>query len=93
MSVLEAAGRALEASDAGPADEATVAAMLVLAEKIDQGGSKTDRVTFSTFLSYCEALHLTPASREKLPKADKPEANPIDELLAKRNKRAGRRSA
>ncbi|QSZ47220.1 hypothetical protein [Arthrobacter sp. D5-1] len=80
-----------------------VAAVLALARKIDgwdavveaamedrEDGAKLpiplhDNTSIPTYLRYCEALQLTPS---KMPAKAAAEVDPIDELKAKRGKRA-----
>lgn len=74
-SVLEATKRSLAATKAEhtPADEGARATLLVLAEQVDYlrahdwltPTEKLDNVTIPTYLRYCDALHLTPASRAR----------------------------
>lgn len=88
MTVVEATEASIEAAadDLTPRDRGAVRALLKLAEQIDAG--KTDNVLLPTYLKFCEALHLTPASREKLPKQEAKPVGKVDELKAKRAKRS-----
>lgn len=54
---------------------------------------QNDNVSLPTYLKFCESLGLTPLGQTKLPKQEKPAANALDDLAAKRNRRAGRKSA
>lgn len=93
-----ASGALDESLSAGP-----VAAVLALARKIDgwdavveaamegrEDGAKLpiplhDNTSIPTYLRYCEALQLTPS---KMPVKAAAEVDPIDELKAKRGRRA-----
>lgn len=74
-SVLAATKRSLAASkdEHTAADDGARATLLVLAKQVDYliahdwltPTEKLDNVTIPTYLRYCDALHLTPASRAK----------------------------
>ena len=88
MSVVEATQASVDAAgdDLTPRDQGAIRALLKLAERIDAG--TPDNVALPTYLKFCEALHLTPASREKLPKQEAKPVGKVDELKAKRAKRS-----
>lgn len=46
-----------------------------------------DNTSLSTFLKYCEALGLTPATRKALGADGKPEGDAVDELKARRRQK------
>lgn len=87
----DAFDRSVAAGSLTKADQAAVAAGRKLADRIDEAeGADATKAMYLVphLVSVLRELHLTPAARERLPKADVPAANPIDELLAKRKTRA-----
>lgn len=92
MTVFEATEASLEAAadDLTPRDQGACRALLKLAEKIDamDEAGKNDIVSIPAYLKFCEALHLTPASRAKVPQKPEAPVGKIDELKAKRAKRS-----
>ena len=92
MTVVEATEQSIEAAgdDLTPRDQGAVRALLKLAAKIDamEEGGKTDIVSIPTYLKFCEALHLTPASRAKLPEKPEESTDGVDDLRARRAKRS-----
>lgn len=98
MGVYEETQQALEHADhITDADAGTVAALLRLAEKIDQqteGGlspdGKLDNVTEPLFLKYADALGLTPVSRLRWSdtKKEGPGGSKLAQLQAKSGLRA-----
>lgn len=67
-------------------DAGAVAALRVLAKKLDGTGSedevKFDNVTAPTYLKYCESLGLTPAGRSRVPQAKEAPGGKLGKLRA-----------
>lgn len=104
MSILEEAGASVEAARGsgliGDEDRAAVAALLMLAEQLDQlvdgltPDGKLDNVSAPTFLKYLDALGLTPAARrQRADKGGEAQGEDPSSGLAAVRKMAGRKAS
>lgn len=64
---------------------------LAMEQAVSEGRKPTvpqhDNTSLSTFLKYCEALGLTPATRKAMVADGKPEGDEVDELKARRRQK------